>query len=422
MKSIRPRLIFLSQLFDPEPAVKGLHFAKGLIEQGFEVEVVTGFPNYPGGKLYPGYRISPLKREVMEGVDVTRLAIYPSHDASGLKRILCYGSFMMSAIIYLLFFARRYDVVFVSYPSLTAGLAAAFVRIFRRKPVVLDIQDMWPDSLPATGMINNQKILSVIGAMCKLLYRLVDHIVVLSPGFKTLLQSRGVAADKITVVYNWADETELPKGEIPASFGATDKMRVLFAGNMGAAQGLASVMTGAALVAKSEPGIKFYFLGAGLEVDRLKQLCAERDITNVTFLPRVPITEVGAYLAAADALLVHLKDDPLFAITIPSKTQAYLRAGRPILMGVRGDAAELIKTAQAGVVFEPEQPQSFADAVLALYNAGPDVRRQQGSNGTRFYRENLSFDGACKKIAALVKRMIVPNGTANACSGEPSVD
>ena len=406
MKSVRPRIIFLSQLFDPEPAVKGLKFAKALIDQGFDVEVVTGFPNYPGGIVYPGYKISALKREVMEGVNVTRLAVYPSHDASGLKRILCYGSFTLTSAIYLLFGAKTYDAVFVSYPSLTAGLAAAFVRIFRRKPVILDIQDMWPDSLPATGMIINKKILSVVGRLCKLLYCIVDHIVVLSPGFKTLLQSRGVAAEKTTVVYNWADETESEAAMAPSVFASADKMRVLFAGNMGNAQGLASILQGAALVAERAPGIQFYFLGFGLEVDHLKNICTAQALRNVTFLPRVSFSEVGAYLAAADVLLVHLKDDPLFAITIPSKTQAYLRAGKAVLMGVKGDAAELVKAAEAGVAFEPEDPQAFADAVIAMYNSGPDTRRQQGANGARFYKEHLSLAVGTGSLASIFRKLL----------------
>lgn len=401
----RKRLIFLSQLFDPEPAIKGTAFIAALQARGFDVEVVTGFPNYPGGKVYPGFRIRPLQRDMMDGVAVTRLAIVPSHSSSGLMRMVCYVSFFLSSLLYLVFGARRADVVFVSYPSLTAGFSAALAKLIRRTPVVLDIQDMWPDSLPATNMVRNRHVLRVIGMLCKILYRAVDHIVVLSPGFKRLLEARGVAADKISVVYNWADG---PKADgsagLPAGFAEGDGLRVLFAGNMGAAQNLRPVLEGAGLVQASAPDIRFYFMGGGIEADGLKAFAAEHGLANVTFLPRVPMAMVPAYLAAADALLVHLKRDPLFAVTIPSKTQAYLAAGRPILMGVEGDAAALVAAAGAGLAFMPDDAQAFAAAVLKMNAAGAAQRQAMGAQGKRYYDEQLALDKAADALAQLFHR------------------
>ncbi|MNE41437.1 putative glycosyl transferase [compost metagenome] len=156
------RVLLLTQWFDPEPTFKGLVFARELVAQGFEVEVVTGFPNYPGGKLYPGYRIKLIQREVIDGVTVTRLPLYPSHGQSGIGRVLNYISFAASSLLYGLFGAKKPDVIYAYHPPLTVGIAAAFIRLLRRVPVVYDIQDMWPDTLRATGMFSNEKALRIV--------------------------------------------------------------------------------------------------------------------------------------------------------------------------------------------------------------------------------------------------------------------
>jgi glycosyltransferase involved in cell wall biosynthesis len=218
------RILLLTQWFDPEPTFKGLVFARELVSQGFEVEVLTGFPNYPEGKLYPGYKIKWLQREVIDGVQITRVPLYPNHDQSAIKRVLNYASFAASSLIYGLFMAKRADVIYAYHPPLTVGVTASLLRLLRRIPVVYDIQDMWPDTLRATGMLNNARALNVVAAVCGWVYRRVDHIVVLSPGFKRLLTARGVPERKLEVIYNWADEAALatPQGAYQRSWLRTD--------------------------------------------------------------------------------------------------------------------------------------------------------------------------------------------------------
>jgi colanic acid biosynthesis glycosyl transferase WcaI len=399
---VRPKLLFVSQLFDPEPNFKGLKFAKALQAKGFDVEVVTGFPNYPGGKVYPGYKVRPWQREVMDGVPVMRLALYPSHDNSAIRRALNYISFFTSATLYLTFFARHADVAYVYHPPLTVGLAAAVARVFRRTPTVIDIQDLWPDTLRATGMLNNERILSLIGWSCNWLYRQVDHIVVLSPGFVRRLRERGVDADKITKIYNWADEsglTEESPAQVPEAFRAKGRFRLLFAGNMGRAQGLDAVLDAAKIVATSAPEVEFCFMGGGVDQARLKARVSTEQINNVRFLPKVSMTEATTFLAAADALLVHLTSDPLFEITIPSKTQAYMAAGRPIIMGVAGDAADLVQQSGGGLVVRPENAQEIAAAVLRLSQMPSSEREKMAAANRLFYKANLSMN---KGVAAFV--------------------
>ena len=387
------RVLLLTQWFDPEPTFKGMVFARELVRQGFEVEVVTGFPNYPGGKVYPGYRIKLLQREVIDGVQVTRLPLYPNHDQSAVKRVLNYASFAASALVYCLFVAQRVDVMYAYHPPLTVGIAASLIRLLRRIPVVYDIQDMWPDTLRATGMLSNPKALKLVAAACSWVYRRVDHIVVLSPGFKRLLVQRGVPAAKVDVIYNWADEAALasPTGQLPAAFPAPGQFRILFAGNMGKAQALGSVLDAAALLQARGSRVCFVMLGGGVELGALKDQAAQRQLHNVVFLPAVPMAEVGAYLNAADALLVHLRKDPLFEITIPSKTQAYMAVGKPLLMAVDGDAADLVRQSGGGMVAGSENAEALAEAAEALAGTAPQTLAAMGQQAQQFYRKHLAL-------------------------------
>lgn len=401
------RILLLTQWFDPEPTFKGLVFARELVRQGFEVEVLTGFPNYPGGKVYPNYKIKALQRELIDGVHITRVPLYPDHGQSAIKRVVNYVSFAASSLIYGLFLAKRADVIYAYHPPLTVGITASLIRLFRRIPVVYDIQDMWPDTLRATGMINNTRALGIVEAVCQWVYRRVDHIVVLSPGFKRLLVQRGVPDTKIDVVYNWADEAALaaPKGKLPENFPTSDHFRIVFAGNMGKAQAMDAVLEAAVLLQTQNSRVCFVLLGDGVELSRLKARATELQLTNLVFLPPVPMAEVGTLLHAADALLVHLRKDPLFEITIPSKTQAYMSVGKPLLMAVDGDAADLVQQSGCGVPAESENSQALAVAAQQLASFAPEQLQIMGQKASSFYKEHLALSVGVGKFGAIFKKL-----------------
>ena len=382
----------MTQWFDPEPTFKGLLFAKELVARGFDVEVITGFPNYPGGKLYKGYRIKLSQKEMIEGVLVTRVPLFPSHDKSKLGRIANYISFAFSSLLYGLFFAGRPDVIYVYHPPLTVGVSALIIKLFRRVPVVLDIQDMWPDTLKATGMISNSRLLGFVSKVCNLIYSGVSKIIVLSPGFKDLLIHRGVPENKIDIIYNWADEKVLrtTTSEMPRELAIIEGFKILFAGNVGQAQGLNVILDAAHLLKDDVPKLHFLVLGRGLQLDDLMRRAIDLNLDNVHFLPAVGMEEVGAFLGSVDALLIHLNSDPLFKITIPGKTQAYMAVGKPIIMGVSGDASNLVSRADCGVCFESENSVALAAAAKGLMLLDPTDIKRLGENAERFYDENLS--------------------------------
>lgn len=400
------RILFLTQWFDPEPVFKGLLFAKELSKLGHHVEVLTGFPNYPNGKVYPGYKIRLWQRQVMDGIPVIRVALYPSHDQSSLKRIANYVSFSLSAAAIGTLLTEAPDVVYV-YNLVTLGLAAILLKTFKKCAIVYDIQDLWPDALKVSGMLRNRMAIGIVDRWCKFVYGMADRIVVLSPGFKAALASRGVPSDKTEVIYNWCDEGAIRHQKchpaVTTQIGLGGRFNIVFAGTMGKAQALDVVLDAAKLLFKKPEPIQFVFVGGGIEVEHLKQKAASMNLKNVLFLPRRPTSEIEEILSLADVLLVHLRADPLFAITIPSKIMAYMATGKPILAAMEGDAADLVEKANAGVVCMPGNPESIAEKVVLMFNLPRAALEKMGRNGQRFYDKELSLHTAVHRFDEVFK-------------------
>ena len=312
----------------------------------------------------------------------------------------------MSALVYGLFFAKLADVIYAYHPPLTVGMVASFIRIFRRIPVVYDVQDMWPDTLRATGMVNNASVLNLVSVLCRWVYKQVDHIVVLSPGFKALLLERGVPGAKVDVIYNWADEASLfaAKNVFSLNLPSADSFSILFAGNMVKAQALSAVLEAANLLQERNSRVCFVLLGEGVELEKLKQIAEIQQLRNVVFIPQMPMADVGVALNAADVLLVHLRKDPLFEITIPSKTQAYMAIGKPVLMAVNGDAATLIEVSGCGVVVQAGDAKSLANAAELLALKQPAELKMMGNKAQAYYLEHLQCSVGAAKFSAIFKR------------------
>ncbi len=398
------KILLLSQFFDPEPFFKSLPFAKALAKRGHDVEALTGFPNYPGGKVYEGYRIRFFQREVRDGITINRVPLYPNHDQSAKKRVLNYASFALSASLQGWWRVRKPEVVYVYHPPGTVGMPAIWLRRLRGAAIVYDIQDLWPDTINSTGMMSSSRLLRIIDRWMKRVYRACDRIVVLSPGFKKALIERGVPEEKIHVVYNWCDESGVQEAAPDPSLHDPSRFTILFAGTMGKAQGLDSVLAAARLCANQAPQVRFAFIGGG--ICRADLMAEASTMPNVVFLePRKP-HEMAPILAAADALLVHLIDDPLFRITIPSKTQAYLAAGKPLLMAVNGDAADLVRQADAGVVCAPQDPTAIAAAAMNLASTPASELAAMGDRGREFYRRELSMDVGVDRLVEVFEEAI----------------
>lgn len=384
------KILLLSQFFEPEPFNKGVSFGNELQRYGYEVTALTGFPNYPGGRVYPGYQMRWRQREVMQGIPVTRVALYPSHDRSAVRRIVNYLSFALSSLI-AIFCLPRPDLVFLYTPPPTAALAAMALRLIRGVPFVVNDNDLWPDTLHATGMIRSKTVLKLIQLWVDTIYRRAANIIVLSEGYRQRLIDRGIAAEKISVIPNWSIE-DVTHGVVRKPRIAGESFEILFAGNIGPAQNLDIVLDAAHILLTQAPDICLVIAGGGLEQPRLAERAEAEGLTNLRFLGRIPPPEMPDVFNQADAVLVHLRDEPLFECTVPSKIPAYLRAGKPILMGVRGDAAVMIRDANAGIAFEPDNGVALAEAAIRMRDLSTEQFSAMGEAGEAYYRDRLSCE------------------------------
>jgi glycosyltransferase involved in cell wall biosynthesis len=403
------RILILTQWFEPEPTFKGLLFARELTARGHKVEVLTGFPNYPGGHVYPGYRIRPWAREQIDGISILRVALYPSHDKSAFGRALNYLSFAFSAVLIGSALIRKPDVVYVYHPPATVGFAAVAIGFLRRVPFVYDVMDLWPDTVAASGMMSSKVALAVLDKSCNFVYRRAGLVAVVTPGFKRQLVGRGVSPDKIEVIYNWCDEAQMGRSQRTNGCSAKPgpgEFTVLFAGTMGMAQRLDAVLDAARICRNSVPNARFQFIGGGVDHERLERKAVDMALDNVTFMPWQPVNRMGPILAAADVLLVHLKDDPLFRITIPSKTQAYFAAGKPVLMAVLGDSAELVSDARAGMVVPPEDSVAIAEAVRKFSALTAEQRAEMGENGRAYYQSHMSLKAGVDRFETIFRSLV----------------
>lgn len=392
------RILYLTQWFDPEPIGKGASFVRALEKRGHQVEVVTAFPNYPSGRIYDGYRIRAHQRETIDGVEVNRVAIYPSHDRSSLKRIANYLSFVISATLYGVFRARPFDVIY-AYPPPTVGIAAAAIGLARRRPFIQDIQDLWPESVVGSGMAGTGRMGRAIAWMCRLVYQRATRIIAQSNGMAAALAARGVPPDKLDVIFNWADEeTAQPLGALDLSqFNFENQFNVVYGGNFGRLQKLDALVSAAHQARERAPTLRLTLIGNGTEMQSLRGLVETLGATNVDVVPGVSRREIGDVFAAADVLALHLARDPLFEVTIPQKTQFYMAMGKPVLIGVAGEAGAMITDCGAGIAVEPENEVALADAMVRFAEMKAEEREAMGARAREAYRERFSLEAAVEK-------------------------
>ena len=393
-------ILLLSQWCPPEPEFRALNLGASLVEHGHQVTLITAFPNYPLGRIYPGYKQRLWQQEEKFGVQIVRLPVYPDHSRSSIRRMLTYFSFALSASMLAPFFTGKPDVMWVYHPPLTIGIPAMWISLLRHVPFVYEIQDMWPEAVISSRMLDSSLPIRMLNVLASVIYRRAAAITVISEGFKANLIEKGVPADKVTVIPNWADESIYYPVERSAalgeSYGLVEHFNVIFAGTMGPGQHLETVLDAAKLLLDLH-NLQFVFIGDGIDLPNLKARVATEQLANIRFIERQPPDQMPAFFAWGDALLVQLRDDPIYHMTIPSKTLAYLACGRPILCAVPGDGAEVIRAAGAGIVCPPDDPQGLANAVRRMYQMSAEERAVMGNAGrqaylARFARTRLLMD------------------------------
>lgn len=394
------KILYVSQYFPPEmaaPAARVGELSRHWVRAGHDVTVLTGFPNHPTGVVPPEYRRKfrrLVSRETLDGVRVVRTWLLPFPNRRAFKRMLNYVSFFVSSACTGLFLSRP-DVIIATSPQLLVGLSGWWLARCKRVPLVFEVRDLWPESLAAVGMGKSDSLLHrLLGKLAGFLYRHCEHIVVVTPAFKThVMEYWSVPPEKISTVQNGV-ETDLfspqPSGlETRRELSAEDKFVVCYIGTMGLAHGLETIVDAAGILQDSAPAVLFLLVGEGAEKDRVVSLVRARGLTNVRLLGQQPREKIPTFLSAADLCLVLLKKTELFKTVIPTKMLECMACGRPVILAVDGQARQIMEEAKAGIFVEPENSAALAQAILQL-RADAQLRASLGACGRDYILSHFS--------------------------------
>ncbi len=407
------RILVFSHYYYPEgnaPASRMSALCARWANQGHEVDVITCAPNVPSGVVYDGYANRLMQREIIESVAVTRVWTYLSANKGTARRILNFLSYMIMAV-FVSWFRRRPDVIIATSPQFFcgwAGLLASRLRL-RRVPFVLEIRDLWPDSIVAVGAITHRPILRILYRLERWLYAGADHVVTVGEGYREDLVDKGVPREKISIVPNGVDRAIFWPREATdalARFGIRNRFTCSYVGTIGMAAGLEIVIEAAErLQDRDRSDITFLLVGDGAERENLEQIAKDKGLKNVVFGGRLPREEMPDILAATDVCLVHLRKADLFTRVMPSKIFEMAAMKKPIILGVRGQAARLLQSARAGVCIEPENAEELVDAVCTLAS-DPERSRQYGQAGHDFVVQNYDRTVLADKYFRLLERLV----------------
>jgi len=401
-------ILIVTQYFWPEN-FRINELALGLLERGHQVTVLTGVPNYPGGAYFDGYGFFN-KHQDYHGVKVFRVPLIPRGNGGGLRLALNYLSFAVTATVFGPLLCRgRFDQIFVFEPSpITVGIPAIIMKKLKSAPLLFWVQDLWPESLSAAGAVNSKVVLSLVARMVKFIYRRCDRILIQAKSFSDSIQQQGGEKDRIIYFPNSAESlfTEPSSAlnhipQLPAGF------KVMFAGNIGAAQDFETIIA-AAEILRCHKDIKWLIVGDGRMRSWSEAEVKKRALSdNVHFLGRYPLEAMPVFFSHADALLVTLKKEPIFALTIPSKIQSYLACSKPIIAALDGEGANIIEESGAGFACQGGAPDALAGAVLKMYGTSRPEREKMGANGRAYYEANFDRNLLLDKLVGLMRELSV---------------
>jgi glycosyltransferase involved in cell wall biosynthesis len=392
------RLLVISQYFWPETfGINALVRALGV--SGRQVTVLTGKPNYPDGQVFPGYTAWGTQRERCGDAEVLRVPLVPRGRRSSVRLALNYLSFILAGYLIAPFLlrGRRFDAVFVYAPSpLLQALPALFLAWLKRAPLVVWVQDLWPESLAATGFVRHRWALAGVEWLVRHIYSHADLILIQSEGFRAPVARLVRDTRKIRYFPNAVETTDPSAATTSAEVDALAKniaegFSVVFTGNLGTAQSVETIIDAAERL-RAHEDIRFFLIGSGSRFDWLNAETGRRGLHNVVLPGRFPPTAMPPLYAASSALLVTLRDESIFSYTIPSKLQGYMAAGRPIIASLNGEGARVVADAGAGVGCAAGDAEALAQAVLHLRSLPPSERVRFGENARRYVAERFALD------------------------------
>lgn len=386
------RILIVTQYFWPEN-FKINDVALALKERGHEVLVLTGKPNYPNGKFSTGYTFFNKRIEFWNGIKIYRSPIIPRGKGKGIQLFVNYISFSIFASVKLLFIKNKFDKIFVYEPSpITVGIPGIVAKYKFKAPLYFWAQDLWPESISAAGGINNKSVITVLDWLTRFIYKHSKKVLVQSKAFIPYILNQNIEKDKLVYYPNSTENyyqelstdqellKTLPKG-----------IKLMFAGNIGEAQSFDTLLQAASILQKELIDVKWIVLGDGRMKDYVNQKIKELNLEdNFFLLGAFPSTEMPKYFSCADALIVSLKKDPIFALTIPSKIQSYLACGKPIITSLDGEGSKIIEEANAGLTSPSEDYMGLVANIKKFLILSKEEQKTLGQNGRAYF--NIEFE------------------------------
>jgi len=387
------KIIIITQYFWPEN-FRINDLAVHLVERGHEVIVLTGMPNYPEGRFFPGYGFFKKLRQEYNGVKVFRVPLFPRGSGRGMRLALNYASFALCASFFTPFlYKEKYDLIFVFEPSpITVGLPAIALKKIISAPIMLWVQDLWPESLSATDAVKSQTILNLVSRLVRLIYQGCDKILVTSRAYVTSIEKLGIDSSRISYFPQSVESIYQPlvlELDAPERVIMPEGFRVVFAGNIGAAQDFGTILD-AADILKDYTNIHWIIIGDGrLRAWVEAQIQKRKLAKTVHLLGRYPVELMPRFFSLADVLMVTLKRAPIFALTVPGKIQSYMACGKPIIAALDGEGARMIEESGSGIVCPTENSDLLAKAVFKMYQMPAVQRENMGKQGRDYYEANF---------------------------------
>ena len=405
------------------PSARAVELARHWVRAGHDVSVLTGFPNHPTGVVPPEWqpRLRNLVyREQVEGIRVVRTWLLPLPNRKAHERILNYGSFCVSAALRGLDLPRP-DVVIATSPQLLVGLSGWWISFWKRVPLVFEVRDLWPESLSAVGMGQENSVLHrVLRRIAGFLYRKADHIVVVTPAFKDhLIRFWQVPPSKISIVQNGV-ETEVfnpcsTEPELKKKLQLEGKFVVGYIGTMGMAHGLNTLIDAAAALEITHPNLAFLLVGEGADKERVQAQAAARNLSTLHFVDQQPRERIPAFICASDVCLVLLRKTELFKTVIPTKMLEFMSCERPVVLGAEGQARKILEEANAGVAIEPESTNSLIEALNTLAN-DIDARHRYGANARSYILQHCSRPQTARDYLGVLERLLTSDEASSFAS------
>jgi len=403
-------ILFYSHYFAPEgnaPASRTYENCKRWVRKGHKVTVITCAPNVPEGVVYKGYKNRLRYRENIDGINVIRVWTYIAANKGTIRRIVNYISYMFSATFFSLFL-KKPDVIIATSPQFFCGWVGVFVSRLKRTSFILEIRDIWPESIVAVGGIRNKWILRALEWLELKMYKAAKHIITVGEGYKQKLIEKGIKPDYVSVIANGFDgEIFYPRkadDKISKRYNLNNGFICSYVGTIGMASGLDVILHAAKLLEKKQRNdIKFLLVGAGAIKDRLERQALEENLDNVIFTGIQDKNLIPSFLSISNTCLIHLKKTDLFKTVLPSKIFEAAAMAKPIILGVDGCAAEFLKQAKAGICIEPENSEQLAQAVEKLAD-DPELCYSFGKAGREYVMKYYNRDNLANEYLDIIAR------------------